>query len=208
MTDLFIPQRGWSIRVYGEPQVWPKKDIAYVGKGKNKRPRLIEQDYRTRKNPITGEKEIYDRGYKRRWFDHVRLEVLRFMARHKLKPYPKGFALAWSTIFFVTKPESSTADFPNTGDEDNYDYGIRNALKRTPRKRVGSKLVDGAYPQGVLFYDDDQPKWRRGEGGLLWADENHPPGVIIRFCPIGMKLKSIEQTLAEATAELAAQEAA
>jgi hypothetical protein len=54
-------------------------------------------------------------------------------------------------------------------------YAIRNALKRTKVK----KGKPGPYPDGVLFWDDDQVVWRAGSEGMVWATEQHPPGVLI-----------------------------
>lgn len=167
------------VRVYGEPQPNPKKDIGQAGKGG--RPIIIDNDYRTRKNPVTGRVEKYDRGYKKAWIEKVRSTTLVYMAMRGLSPIPKGVPIAVGYLFFRTRPASNKTEFPaQTPDKDNYEYAITNALKSTPKKRKKGVLVETEYPDGILYYDDCQIVWNLHPSGILWADENNPPGVIIQ----------------------------
>lgn len=175
-----------QIRVYGEPQPAPKKDLCLSGKV----PRVMNLDYRTKTDPITGQKIKYLHGYKRRWLEHVRRSVLVFMAKHSLSPYPKREPIAIGCLFFLTQVDSNTKIFPaQPPDEDNFDYAIKNALKRTPKK----KGQPGPFPNGVLYYDDDQIVWRLQPAGKLWATEENPPGVLITVA----KLTDIHEELRE-----------
>lgn len=164
---------GWyQIRVYGEPQPFPKKDVAMVGK----RMIPVDKDYRTRKNPITGKTEKYDRGYKRRWMEKVTRTVWSWMDKRGMEPYRPNHPIALGCLFFLTQPPSNRLQVPSQDpDLDNFEYAIWNALKRTPKK----KGRDGAYPNGVLFYDDNQIISRVLPCAKLWATSECPPGVLI-----------------------------
>jgi len=181
----------WVIRVFGEPQPEPKKQVginaADLKKLKSLRggiiniPRLIpiDIDYRTRKNKITGKTEKYDKGYKKKWFLHVRNTVLCYMVRHGLKPYTKNHPLCTGYLFFRTKPKSCKLPYPSQRpDFDNYEYYVTNALKRTREKKIRGIMTPGEYPDGVAFWDDDEPVWNL-PAGVMWATEENPPGVII-----------------------------
>jgi len=188
MTDLFVPQSAAipvmdsleyvppeqliRIRVVGEPQPFPKKEVMQFGN------RLIptDRDYRTRKNPHTGKVEKYDRGYKRRWMELCRTTALAVMEAHGKRPFPKNHPVAMGCLFFLTRSPTCKLLTPSQApDQDNLEYAIRNALKRTPSKRGR----DGLYPKGVCFYDDDQIVWRALPDGMLWAQSGNPPGVLI-----------------------------
>ena len=188
MTDLFVPQPTTvpvmdsleyvppeeliRIRVLGEPQPFPKKDVAMVGK------RLVpvDHDYRERTNPHTRKIEKYDRGYKRRWMELCRTTALAVMRAQGRQPFPKNHPVAMGCLFFLTRAKSCKLPFPSQApDQDNLEYAIRNALKRTPRH----KGRDGPYPKGICFYDDDQIVWRALPDGMLWARPGNPPGVLI-----------------------------
>lgn len=162
------------IRVFGEPRPFPKKET-----GKHGIP--FDQDYRTKKCPVTGKLIKYDKGYKRRWMTLVTNTVLNHMAKHRLRPFPKNHPVAMSCLFFITKAPSCKLELPSQApDFDNFAYAIWNAIKRSPSKKIGRIRVPGRYPNGVLVYEDDQIIWTLEGNGVLWATEGHPPGVIIR----------------------------
>jgi len=146
------------IRVYGEPQPFPKKDVAIV-KG-----RLIpvDHDYRTRKNPLTGKTEKHHRGYKRQWMALVSQTVASYMLQHDIPIFPQHHPLALGCLFFLPKPKRCKLRLPSQRpDQDNLAYAIRNAIK------------------GVLCHDDDQFVWTAQPDGELWAAEEEPPGVLL-----------------------------
>ena len=165
------------IRVFGEPQPFPKKDVAIVQRlGQSPRLVPVAHDYRTRTNPHTHKIEKYDKGYKAAWMKNVTQTVHRYMTDRDLETYPKNHPVAMSCLFFLSKSPSCKLWLPSQApDEDNLIYAVRNALKRTPDK----KGKPGRYPDGVLFWDDDQIIWRVGPEGMVWATEKHPPGVLI-----------------------------
>lgn len=166
-----------QIRVYGEPQPFPKTHTAEIERPGQKSLLVpVATDYRVRKNPFTGKPEKYDRGYKRRWMKLVTETVDRFMFDQNIQPFPKNHPVAMSCLFFLTKAPSCKLLYPSQiPDEDNLVYAVRNALKRTQSK----KGRPGRYPKGVLYYEDDQIIWRVGPEGKLWATEKEPPGVLI-----------------------------
>jgi len=186
-----------QIRIYGEPQPAPKKDVAVIQRPGQK-PRLVpvDHDYRTRKNPNTGKIEKYDHGYKRRWIEHVRNNVLAWMAERKVEPFEKNHPIGLGIVVFRNKAETNKLPVPSLApDEDNYSYAIRNALKRTPaisklvkelnpstgrieRRRV---RVEGPHPKGVLYYEDDQIVMTLHPSAKIWATKDEPPGVLITF---------------------------
>lgn len=172
-----FPKERLQIRVYGEPQPFPKTHTAAIERpGQMARLVPVATDYRTRTNPHTGKKEKYDRGYKRRWMKLVTETVDRYMFDHNFEPFPMNHPIAMSCLFFLTKAPRCKLLYPSqTPDEDNLIYAVRNALKRTPAK----KGKPGRYPNGVLFYDDDQIIWRVGAEGKVWATEDNSPGVLI-----------------------------
>lgn len=162
-----------KIRVYGPPQVFPKKTI----NAKGRIPILVDTDRRSRTNPYTKEIEYFDRGYKRRWMDHVRNTVLAFMARTSMDQFPAKHAIAMGCIFYVPKAATNKLWIPaQAPDLDNYAYAIWNALGNTKTNKT-----QGKYPEGVLYYDDSQIVWRLPEG-MVWATEQEPPGVLISVC--------------------------
>ncbi len=170
-----------KIRVYGTPEPFPKKEMAVI----HGKPRMIARDYRTRKDPLgridpkTGKARIqkYDRGYKRRWMDHIVKTVLAYMARTSMDQFTKEYSLAMGCIFYIKKAKSCKLIFPRQKpDLDNYIYAIWNALGNT-RNKTGP----GKYPEGVLYYDDSQIVWKLPEGEV-WATEQEPPGVLISVC--------------------------
>lgn len=163
------------IRVYGTPEVFPKPELVVF----NGVPRSIDRDYRTRRNPVTGGTEKYDRGYKRRWMDHVAKTVLAFMARTSMDPFSMNHPIAMGCLFYMVKSKSCKLPMPSQKpDMDNMSYAIYNALGRTPEK----KGRPGKYPEGVLYYDDNQVVWQLQPSGMVWATEQEPPGVLISIC--------------------------
>jgi len=164
----------FKIRVFGKPQAFPKKIL-----GRNKRTgksMFLDRDYRTRKNPITGKTEKYDHGYKAQWVETVQFTVLLFMEERDIPPFRKNHPIAMGCLFYLPKAKSCKLPYPSQDpDEDNLDYAIKNALKRTPKKRG----MTGRYPYGVLYYDDNQIIWRLHPSGKLWASDANPPGVLI-----------------------------
>lgn len=118
------------------------------------------------------------------------------MEKFSLKPFPKNHPLGIGCLFFVKKAESNKLTFPSqTPDLDNFEYAIANALKRTPKKNGR----DGKYPNGVLYYDDDQLIWRISPSGMLWATDEHPAGLILRIRD-GYEIKdSIESEVQQIT---------
>jgi len=172
--DMDVPLQ---IRVYGEPQPFPKKEA--VASGDYKRTgRIIfaAKDYRVRTNPVTGKPEKYDRGYKRRWMDQIARTVSDVLWDNQIMPFPKNHPVAMGCLFFLSKSPSCKLLLPSQDpDYDNLEYAIWNALKRTSAK----KGKPGKHPDGILFYEDNQVVWRLQPSGKLWATENEPPGVLI-----------------------------
>lgn len=167
-----IPKGKLTIRVYGEPRPFPKKKIGFRhDEERGLVPTMINDDARMRRDPVTGKIHKCDRGYKKRWLKQVARSVSACMAMKHLDPFPKNHPIAIGCLFFVTKSKSCQLTYPSQApDLDNFEYGIWNILKRTAR---------GPHPEGILFYEDDQIVWRLAPSGLLWADYNRPPGVII-----------------------------
>lgn len=171
-----------QIRVFGDPQPFPKKDIGIL-KRPGMEPRLVpvDKDYRTQTDPLTRKVKKYDKGYKRAWMAHVAETVDKYMFDNNLKPFPKNHPVAMGLLFYLPKSKSCKLEFPSQApDLDNLDYAVWNALKRTPKK----KGRDGKYPNGILFYDDDQIITRLAPSGKNWASENDPPGVLISVLDI------------------------
>ncbi len=169
------------IRVVGEPCPFPNKImVTRDKKGRTlKFPRMVDNDYRTRTNKITGDTEKWDKGYKRKWMDHVALSVDSFLFYNNLEPFPRNHPVAFGYFFFITKSKSCKLEFPSQDpDYDNLEYAINNALKTTAKTKKGVKMP-GKYPDGALFYDDNQPVWRIEPDGMVWATEQDPPGVLI-----------------------------
>jgi hypothetical protein len=159
-----------QIRIYGEPQPFPKKETAIV-QTKHGKPRLIpvDRDYRTRTDPETGRKVKYDRGHKRAWMDHVAKSVLAYMAEKGLDEFPQHHPVAIGTLFFVTQANGNKLPLPaQKPDEDNLDYAIKNALS-AQKDRPG------------LYHDDCQVVMRLMPSGMIWATKEEPPGVLITF---------------------------
>lgn len=169
--------RPLQIRVYGEPQPFPKKDVGRI-LCKDGRERLlpVDKDYRTRTNPYTHKTEKYDRGYKRRWMDQVARSVAGTLWDNQLIPFPKNHPIAMGCLFFLSKAPACKLLFPSQDpDYDNLEYAIFNALKRTPAK----KGKPGKHPNGILFYEDNQVVWRLNPSGKFWATQDIVPGVLI-----------------------------
>lgn len=162
-----------QIRVFGEPQPFPKKDVAIQGN------RLVpvDKDYRERKDPITGEKKKYDRGYKRRWMKHVRDIVGKAMITHRLEPFPENHPVAMGCQFYLRRAKSNKLIYPSQKpDEDNFLRAIRDALQRHP---IDEYANDRFALTGVLYYDDCQVVSQLLPAGKEWATEDEPPGVLI-----------------------------
>lgn len=174
MSDLI------QIRVFGDPQPFPKKDIGILDRPGMK-PRLVpvDKDYRTHKDPLTGKIKKFDKGYKRKWMRDIQDTVDKYMFDNNLKPFPKNHPVAMGLLFYLPKSKSCKLEFPSQApDLDNLDYAVWNALKRTPKK----KGREGKYPEGILFYDDDQIIRRMPLDGKLWANETELPGVLLTAC--------------------------
>ena len=179
MAARAIPAGIHQVRIFGTPQPVAKDEMV-VCKSRDGRYtlHLIKRDYRVRTCKITGQKLKYDRGHKQAWMNLIRLDVWRYLENLKLRPFPKNHPVAWGTIFFLPKAKSNKLIVPSQPpDDDNFDYAVRNALKRTPAKRGRP----GPYPDGTLYYEDDQITWRPWPGGLIWATDEHPPGLLITF---------------------------
>ena len=178
-----------TVWVPGDPQPFPKKEVApsiirYPLNDPSKWKaigRPIDRDYRTRKNPLTGKIEKFDRGFKRAWMNHVADVVHVFMEKNHWGPFPAGHPVAMGCLFFMPKADGNKTLLPaQVPDEDNLLYAIRNALKSTrPRGRGSDGL--GPYPEGVLYFDDDQVVAQVGPCGKRWATDEYPPGVLISF---------------------------
>ena len=183
------------IRVYGHPQPRPQKKAGTRKMGSRIVPVPISDDYRTRTlvDPITGEKKIqkFDKGYKMRWFNHVRECVQAWMFDNRREPFDPHHPIALGCLFFVQKAKSSKLVYPTgTPDFDNLRYGIPNVLKRTPDKKRG--LIKGPYPNGVAFYDDSQLVWTANPDGVLWSSASNPPGVLITIIDLLQRPDSME----------------
>ena len=159
-----------QIWVPGEPRVYPKLSAMPV---MNKRGQIIKMrnvpiDWRTRKNPITGRVEKYDKGYKRRWMNEVARAVKYQMTKNGIKPFEAKHPLALGLLFFITKAPSCKLEFPSQDpDYDNFCYAIWNTLSASKKQAA------------VLWYDDNQIIFPLWPAGLLWATEDDPPGVLI-----------------------------
>ncbi len=175
---MITQTRPMQIRIVGDPQPMAKKQVGRrrLKDGSFQVTVPFDQDYRTRKNPITGKVERFNQGYKKRWVRIVQANVLEFMRAHRLKPFPKAHPIALGVLLFMPQAKSNKSLLPAiTPDFDNMKYPIWNGLKRTPDK----KGRPGPYPDGILFYDDDQIVWTLQPDGMLWAMESCPPGVLI-----------------------------
>lgn len=185
-----------QIRVYGEPQPFPKKEVGLLRRRDGSVQLMpVDRDYRVRKNPVTGKPEKYDRGHKRLWMQFVGDVVAGSIRTRGLTPFPKNHPVAMGCLFFLSKSPSCKLLFPSQDpDYDNLEYAIFNALKRTPSK----KGTPGEYPNGTLFYEDNQIIWRVGPEGKLWATENEPPGVLITVQDAMHLQDEINQDIAQA----------
>lgn len=179
-TDV-RPGRYWYkapyhfFRVYGEPIQEPKKDIGhFLGKDKKSITTLLPKDYRTTQGP-DGKPFKWDIGFCQRWKDHVCRTVSALMSRQSLDPYPVHVPLALGLIFYRSKPQDPKSWLPVTApDRDNYDYAIHNCLKSTKEKNS-----PGKYPEGVLYYDDNQLCAGTPWDMKVYADTTELPGVLI-----------------------------
>jgi len=181
---FWLREEPLKIRVFGEPQPFPKKEIGIIGT----RTVIIDHDYRERqvidpitKNPMLNKKgnvkkKKYDRGYKRKWMQFVKDVVSLELRKHDLGPFPKNHPVAIGCLFFLSQSKSNKLLLPSQDpDYDNVLYAIMNALKRKPKK--GGRSSD--CPLGTLFYEDNQPVWGLKPYGKVWATEEHPPGLLI-----------------------------
>ena len=175
IKGIALLERVINVRIYGVPESFPKKDIAIV----NGKRRLIDKDYRTRKDPVTKKVTKYDRGYKARWARLVRSTVMLKMKVHGIEPFPKNHPIGLGCVFWLPKADSCKLEYPSQDpDLDNFSYSVWNALKRTPSKKVRGRVVQGDHPKGILYWDDNQIVLRLPEL-KLWADEFNQPGVFI-----------------------------
>lgn len=169
------------IRVFGDPRPWPKKLAGSFERGGKTIHHTYTDDFRTKRvTQLDGSIKTvqYDRGYKMRWFHHVRDNVLTWMEQNDRQPFAANHPIALGCLFFRRKARTSKFVYPTTPpDFDNLDYGITNILKRTPDIKAGK--IPGPYPDGVAFYDDDQIIWTANPDGVLWATQSNPPGVLI-----------------------------
>lgn len=170
--------RPFQIRVYGEPQPFPKKEVAVVKLASgNVKLVPVDRDYRTRTDPHTHKLVKYEKGYKRRWMKRVRNEVATAMLEAGLEPFPKNHPVAMGCLFYLTKAKSNKLALPSqTPDLDNLSYAIWNALERQP---VDEHANDRFALTGVLYYNDSQVVWQLPPAGKLWATEHELPGVLI-----------------------------
>ena len=137
----------------------------------------VDRDYRIRRNPVTGKKEKYDKGYKRRWMRHVRDMVAKAMIHYGLEPFPQNHPVAMGCLFYLTKAKSNKLSFPSQApDLDNLSYAIWNALQRQP---IDKDANDRFALTGVLYYDDCQIVAHLMPAGKVWTNEDNPPGVLI-----------------------------
>lgn len=166
-----------QIRIYGEPQPFPKKEVGLLRRKDGSVQLMpVDRDYRIRKNPVTGKPEKYDRGYKRHWMDQVAGSVANILRDNQLTPFPKNHPVAMSCLFFLSKAPKNKLLLPSQDpDFDNLEYAVWNALKRTPDK----KGRPGKHPDGILFYEDNQIVWRLQPSGKLWSTQDIVPGVLI-----------------------------
>jgi len=185
------PQDGvYRIWVPGIPAPYPKKDVGIIGYGgkcracgKPKTQRLlpVDKDYRTRKDPITGKTQKWDKGYKRRWMALVKSTVSSYMSRHCLDPFPAKHPVAMGTLFFMPQAKGNKLPYPSQKpDLDNLRYSIWNALGKDSKskKRADGIMIDN----GTLYYDDSQIVWTLSPDGMLWASDRFPSGVLITAC--------------------------
>lgn len=171
-------------RVDGEPLPFPKKEIGVHKKRQGAeivtRAVMIDRDVKRHKDPVTGELVVVSRGDKARWVNLVRDTAAQYMRDYGLKPFPQNHPIAMGCLFFVTKAKSCELEFPSIApDLDNLEYSIWNALKHTPKVRRHGQQFPGRYLSGICFYDDCQIVWRLHPSGVLWADKDNPPGVIV-----------------------------
>lgn len=187
------------IRVYGHPQPRPQVKAGTRKMGDRIVPVPITDDYRTKTttHPITGRKIVtkFDRGYKMRWFHHVRECVQAWMFDNDREPFDPGHPVALGCLFFLQRAKSSRLVYPTgTPDFDNLKYGVPNVLKRTPDIKRG--VIPGPYPHGVAFYDDDQIIWTAYPDGVLWATQSNPPGVLITIIDLLQRPESMDSARA------------
>ena len=190
---IFIADDGLiQFRIFGEPMPMPKKEFGEyevfdpkLGR-KVKRTAMMTRDHREHKS-TDNPKDItkYDFGHKKRWADWVIYCIDWLMIDNGLKPFAKNHPLAWSSAFYLSRSAGNKLPYPSQPpDHDNFDYFLRNALKRTPtklKKKHGTKVrVEGKYPNGVLFYEDDEIVYHLEPHGKFWATEEEPPGVLIQ----------------------------
>lgn len=179
-----------QFRIFGEPMPMPKKEFGefeYFDRAtgqKRKGRSMMTRDHREHR--VDAKTVIkYDYGHKQRWADWVIHCVAWGMIDNEIKPFEKNQPLAWSSLFYFTRAEGNKSLLPaQPPDHDNFDYFIRNALKRTPAKLKRSRgqkvRVEGKYPNGILFYEDDQICYHLEPHGKAWATEDEPSGVLIQ----------------------------
>lgn len=172
-------------RIYGEPMPAAKKEVAAIKRGNNVQLVPIDRDYRVATDPKTGKPFKWDIGYMRRWTDHCRRCVLELMQQYGLQRFAQGEPLAVGMLFYRSQADSNDSWMPaQKPDYSNFYYAVENALKMTPgtHKKYdnGQKyFLPGPFPEGVLYYDDDQVCWQLEPAGKVWATADEPPGVLI-----------------------------
>ena len=140
------------IKITSIARPWPKKEL---GTHKYSKRKLIYQ-----RDP---------KGYWKAFSESFRLQVKLWMNTNGVEMIARGVPLALGTLIFIPRPKTVSIKkrpFPvvsgkDSGDFDNYKYGIMNLLK------------------GLLFHDDNQVVFDL-EGGLFYADKLEP-SVYIRI---------------------------
>lgn len=176
-------------RIFGEPVQEPKKDIGrYLGKDKKAIMTLVPKDYRVAKDQ-NGVDFKWDVGFAQRWKNHVCACITYLMQCNGLDPYPSGIPIALGVIVYRTAPKFPDGWIPySKPDLDNYCYAIHNCLKSTKTPKG-----DGPYPDGVLYYDDNQICWTTPWEGKVYADDTEPPGVLISVADCNEIKEDIEK---------------
>ena len=146
-----------KLRVNGDPLPTPKKEL------NRKTGALYPRDYRTRKHPVTGKIQKYDRGYKERWFQKVKLEVHDYMRKNDISIIMKSeSSVMFDAFFYLEKPKSSKYDSHVVKpDLTNLYYRLENVL------------------QGIAYEDDSQITCVFLTKD--WATKDKPAGVEIHI---------------------------
>lgn len=172
MDVPFDPQH-FSIRVYGDPVPEPKK----VGCMRGNRLVTLKRDWKVRK--VNGERRVVDRGAAEAWRRQVQVDVGSFLSSQGKQPFPMNHPIAIGMLFYLANAKNSRLSVPvKSPDLSNLWYLVENALKRTPARNG----ISGPFPEGILYYDDDQIVDICEPTGKRWADAAHPAGVLITVC--------------------------